>query len=160
MRKSCEEVIVEFDDLAELIFNEIIPKLEGNVGISVFARERAKFEGWLKVELCESLLKHFQDVIPERNRIDITFDDRAIELKTVNTNYRYSNVENKTRPITMNIQGVIKDINKLKATNYANKAILLVVFPAKHDHKDWQIHLQKIQEHVLKIDRKEFMFRY
>lgn len=121
-----------FEKLAKIIFKEITPKLENNIGVAIFAKERAKFEGWLKVELCESLSKRLTSttIIPEKDRIDITFDGWAIELKTVNTNYRYKNVENKTRPITKNIQGVIDDIDKLQSTqNYIKKAILFVVFP-------------------------------
>jgi len=53
---------MEFEELSVLIFNEIKPKLETHLGLSLFAKERAKFEGWLKVELCDSLLKHFNDV--------------------------------------------------------------------------------------------------
>jgi hypothetical protein len=60
----------------------------------------------------------------------------------VSTNYRFENVEDKSRPITMNIQGVINDIKKLKSSSYANKAILFIAFPAIHNHKDWQIHLK------------------
>ena len=74
---------MEFEDLSNLIFNEIKPKLENNQGLSIFAKERAKFEGWLKVELCNSLSKYFKDVTPEKNRIDVTFENWAIELKTV-----------------------------------------------------------------------------
>ena len=96
---------MEFEDLTNLIFSEIKPKLGNNQGLSLFAKERAKFEGWLKVELCDSLSKYFGDVAPERNRIDITFGNWAIELKTINTNIRYENVKNKTRPITKNTRG-------------------------------------------------------
>jgi hypothetical protein len=150
---------MDFDKLSSLIFAEIVPKLENHKGIFIFAKERAKFEGWLKVELCESLSKYFQNVIPERDRIDITFNDWAIELKTVNTNYRFENTEYKTRPITKNIQGVIEDIEKLKKTSsYSNKAILFIVFPATHNHENWQIHLQKIQEKLKKIRFKEIKF--
>lgn len=78
---------MEFEKLSELIFDEITPKLENNQGVSIFAKERAKFEGWLKVGLCDSLSRHSPDITPERNRIDITFNGWAIELKTVNTNY-------------------------------------------------------------------------
>lgn len=94
---------MEFERLAEQIFDEIIPKLENNQGISIFAKERAKFEVWLKVELCESFSIHFPDVILKRNRIDVNFDGWAMEIKTVNTNYRYENVKNKTCSITMNV---------------------------------------------------------
>lgn len=86
---------MEFEDLANLIFGEIKPKLENNQGLSIFAKKRAKFEGWLKVELCDSLSKHFKDVAPEKNRIDVTFENWAIELKTVNTNSSHEKVEKK-----------------------------------------------------------------
>ncbi len=46
---------MEFEDLSNLIFSEIKPKLEKNQELSIFAKERAKFEGWLKVELYDSL---------------------------------------------------------------------------------------------------------
>ncbi len=55
---------MEFDELAELIFRKMISKLKNNIGLYVFARERTKFEGWFKVELCDSLSIHFENVIP------------------------------------------------------------------------------------------------
>jgi len=57
--------VYNFDNLAKIIFSGIIPKLERNDGLAIFAKERAKFEGWLKVELCDSLSKYFQEIIPE-----------------------------------------------------------------------------------------------
>lgn len=150
---------MEFDELSNLIFDELCPKLENNDGLSIFARERAKFEGWLKVELCESLFKHFEDVAPEKNRIDISFDSWGIELKTVNTNYRYNNVEKKTRPITKNVQGVIDDIEKLKSMTYSNRAVLFVVFPVTNNKSEWQEHLQKISTILKRIKFREFKFK-
>ena len=150
---------MEFEDLANLIFNEIKPKLENNQGLSIFAKERAKFEGWLKVELCNSLSKYFKDVAPERNRIDVTFENWAIELKTVNTNIRYKNVKNKHRPITKNTQGVINDIKKLKSIDYTNKAILFVVFPIIHSNKNWQVQLQRISKLLREIKHVNFNFK-
>ncbi len=41
---------MEFEEFANLIFNEIKPKLENSRGLSIFAKERAKFEGWLKLK--------------------------------------------------------------------------------------------------------------
>jgi hypothetical protein len=150
---------MRFEKLSKLIFKKITPKLKNNKGVAIFAKKRAKFEGWLKVELCEILSKYFPSITPERNRIDITFDDWAIQLKTVNTNYRYKNknVENKTRPITMNIQEVVNDIKKLKSANYTNKAVLFVAFPVTHNNKRWISHLQKIK--LKKIKFKEFKFK-
>ncbi|GAG58610.1 unnamed protein product [marine sediment metagenome] len=150
---------MEFEDLANLIFNEIKPKLENNQGLSIFAKERAKFEGWLKVELCDSLSKYFKDVAPEKNRIDVTFENWAIELKTVNTNIRYENVKNKHRPITKNTQGVINDIKKLKSIDYTNKAILFLVFPIIHSNENWQVQLQRISKLLKEIKHVIFNFK-
>jgi len=150
---------MEFEDLANLIFNEIKPKLENNKGLSIFAKERAKFEGWLKVELCDSLSKYFKDIVPESNRIDITFKNWAIELKTVNTNIRYKNVKNKHRPITRNTQGVIDDIEKLKSSSYTNRAVLFVVFPITHCNENWQVQLQRISKLLREIKYINFNFK-
>ena len=150
---------MEFENLVNLIFNEIKPKLEDNQGLSIFAKERAKFEGWLKVELCDSLSKYFKDVAPERNRIDVTFENWAIELKTINTNIRYKNVKNKHRPITKNTQGVINDIEKIKSNDYANRAILFIVFPIIHSNKKWQVQLQRILKLLREIKHVDFNFK-
>ncbi len=155
---------MNFKKLAELLFREIKLKLENNQGLSIFAKERAKFEGWLKVELCNILsspkyFNYFNDIIPEKDRIDITFKNWAIELKTINTNIRYENVKNKTRPTTKNVQGVIKDIKKLKSRNYKNKAVLFIAFPINHDNKHWQIQFKKIAEELNKIKHSEFYFK-
>ena len=158
-----------FKNLANIIFNEVIPKLENSDGLVVFVKNRSKFDGWLKVELCEILSKHFPTVTPEKDRIDIVLEDKnntalndwAIELKTINTSYKFKNVKNKTRPITENIKGVIKDIKKLRSTNYTNKAVLFVVFPVTHNHKKWnEIHLNKIVGELNgNIIFKEFKFK-
>jgi hypothetical protein len=155
---------MELEVLADTIFNELRPKLEKNQGLSIFAKERAKFEGWLKVELCDSLSKYFGDIVPEKNtplkkKIDIVFQNWAIQLKTVNTNYRYSGVEIKTRPITMNIQGVIEDIEILKSTDYEKKAVLFVAFPVTHDNQNWQDHFQKIASSSREIKHIGFYFK-
>lgn len=150
---------MEFENLVNLIFNEIKPKLEDNQGLSIFAKERAKFEGWLKVELCDSLSKYFKGVAPERNRIDVTFENWAIELKTINTNIRYKNVKNKHRPITKNTQGVINDIKKIKSNDYANRAILFIVFPIIHSNKKWQVQLQRILKLLREIKHVDFNFK-
>ena len=158
---------ITFKKLANIIFKEIILKMENNSGLVIFAKERAKFEGWLKVELCEILSKYFSTVIPEtviskKDRIDVTFDNWAIELKIINTNYKYKNVKSKRRPITKNINGVIKDIEKLKSTNYTNytnKTVLFVVFPVTHDYEEWKKHLKKISEKLDDLKYKEFKFK-
>jgi len=159
---------MNFEYLSKIIFDEITPKLEQNSGLAVFAEKRAKFEGWLKVELCESLSKYFPCVTPEysagkNSLIDITFDNWAIELKTVNTNYSDKNAINVTRPITKNIDDIINDIKKLKglpSSKYPNKAILFVVFPLNLEKdKKWNFHLKKISINLMQIEYKEFKFK-
>ena len=150
---------IKFEELKNIIFRKLRPKLENNHGLAICARERAKFEGWLKVELCESLSEIFTDVIPERDRIDVTFSDWAIELKTLNTNYRFKNVENKMRPITKNIQSVIDDIENLKSSNIKNKAILFVVFPVSDEVEYWKELLIRITSLLEKIEYMAFMFK-
>src|SRR3989338_7112819 len=105
---------MDFEKLSKIIFKELKFKLERHNGLSVFAKRKAKFEGWLKVETCDSLLKYFKDIVPENNRIDICFKDWVIELKTINTNMSWSGVRNKRVPISKNKRGVLKDINNLK----------------------------------------------
>lgn len=148
-----------FESLAEIVFNEMKNKIESNPGLSIFSSERAKFEGWVKVELCESLSKYFKSIIPEGNRIDIIADDWAIELKTINTSFRFDNVKIKTRPIQKNVQAVIEDIDKLKLGNYKNKAVFFIVFPAFHNHEGWQYHLHKISALLKKLKSMDFNFQ-
>ena len=149
---------MEFEKLSKLIFDGMKPRLENNQGLSTFAKERAKFEGWLKVGLCDSLSKYFMDIAPEKDRIDVTFDDWAIQLKTVNTNIRYPGVKNKHRPITKNVQGVIDDIEKLRSVAYLKKAVLFVTFPITHDNRYWQTQLQRISSLLRKVEYIQFNF--
>lgn len=149
---------MEFLKIKEILFNELKPALERNKGLVIFAKERAKFEGWLKVELVEILSNYFNSITPENNRIDIVFEDWAIELKTINTNIKYSNVKNKHRPITKNINSIIRDINKLKSCSYRNKGILFVVFPIEHNNKRWQMHLGRIKKNLEKVEFVQFQF--
>jgi len=151
---------MNFESLAQLVLPKIKRKLESNPGLFIFAKERAKFEGWLKVELCNCLSKYLKDeIVPEKDRFDITFSNWAIELKTVNTNYICENVKKKTRPITKNIEGVIKDIKKLRKSDYENKAVLFIVFPLPKNKKHWQIHLKNISKHLESIKEKSFNFK-
>ncbi len=150
---------MDFEDLTKLIFSEMKSVLESNQGLYIFAKERAKFEGWLKVEICKILSKQFEDVIPEKDRIDIIFQNWVIELKTINTNYRYKNVKRKNRPITRNIQRLLDDIKKLKSINYTNKAVLFIVFPTNHNNQKWQKHLRKVSKLLRKIEYSDFKFR-
>jgi hypothetical protein len=148
---------VKFKDLTQTIFNEIKPKLENNLGLSIFANGKAKFEGWLKVELCGSLLKYFKDVAPERNRIDVTFDKWAIELKTITSLKRLNDHTFRLR--SKDIPSIIHDIKKLKSTDYDHKAVLFVVFPIAHDNRDWSKQLKKILHLLSEIEHVDFNFK-
>jgi hypothetical protein len=150
---------LESESVKKIIFSDIVSKIESNVGLSRFSTIRAKFEGWLKVELCETLSRHYKNVLPEQGRIDITFNNWGIELKTVNTNYRYPNVKNLHRPITINVEGVISDIEKLKQSKFLHKAILLVVFPVSEENFDWKYHLDKIKKRLESLEEKPFNFK-
>jgi len=98
----------QFRKTLETILDDLKTKLENSKSIHVFVKNRAKFEGWLKVEIVNILCNRIPDktdkIIPEKYHFDIIFDDSALELKTINTNYRCNGVENKTRPITYNIK--------------------------------------------------------
>ena len=140
---------MNFKKLSKLIFEEIKPKLENNQGLYIFAREKAKFEGWLKVELCNILSKYFKEVAPERKRIDVTFNNWAIELKTVTTLKKSTGKKFKLR--SKDIPRILDDIRKLESFEYSNKSILFVVFPINHSNKDWKTQLKIIRTYLKKI---------
>ena len=119
--------------------NKINEKINKKKGLEVFAIHRSKFEGWLKVEICDILLS-FEKVEEvkveyEKNgkKIDIYFKynkcEYYIELKTINTSYKCNYVERKNKPITKNLESVINDINKLKNLSNSNRYIFFIVFP-------------------------------
>ncbi len=148
---------MDFNELASYL-SGIKPILENSVGLAVFAKERAKFESWLKVEVCGLLAKHCAQVIPEKQRVDVVADEWGIELKTVNTNIRYEGVQIKSRPITKNTQGVINDINKLRQMNMQKKAVIFIVFPIEHENKKWQVQLQRIKQELTTLKMLPFTF--
>ena len=85
-----EGFYMKFEQLWKIVLSNLKPELEQSKGLSIFAKERAKFEGWLKVKLCDSLSTFIDDVAPERDRIDVTFGDWAIELKSLNSTMLYT----------------------------------------------------------------------
>jgi len=175
----------QFRQALKTILDDLRDKLEGNEGIGVFVKNRDKFEGWLKVETVDILYNKFtENVVPEkryysknanskkRNKhyriVDIVFDDSALELKTVNTNYKH--IKNKkvkrgndknNRPITLNIKQLKADIEKLRNLqneDIKNKAVLFVVFPLpKNNIEEFEnYHLQKLGLKKQDILSKEF----
>ena len=149
-----------FAELWNILEQEVPNKINNHDGLNLFIKNRAKFEGWFKVELCDILSKHTKNIIPEKDRIDIVFDDWALELKTSNTNYRYENVENKTRPVTKNVTSIIKDIKDLRNNeNYKKKAVVFIIFPLSKITKDWDKHISKIKNELQELKEKEFSFK-
>lgn len=148
-----------FENLTNLIKINLPNSLNLNKGLNYFAAHRAKFEGWLKVELCNIFSNHFDSIIPEKDFIDIVVDDWAIELKTLSTNYKYDRVINKSRPITDNINSVLKDIKALRHNIlYQNKCVIFVVFPLTLENKSWEKHIQKIDQQLHELETIPFRF--
>jgi len=149
-----------FNELWNILEHEVPKKIEQHDGLNFFIKNRAKFEGWFKVELCGILSRYTKNITPEKDRIDIVFDDWALELKTSNTNYRYENVENKTRPVTKNVTSIIKDIVDLRNNkNYKNKAVVFIIFPLSKTTIDWNKHILKINNELQILKEKEFSFK-
>jgi hypothetical protein len=150
-----------FEKLWNILEKEVPNKIKQHDGLNFFIKNRAKFEGWFKVELCDILSKQTKNIIPEKDRIDIVFDDWALELKTINTNYRYPNIENRTRPITKNIKGIIKDIDCLMENDiYSKKSVIFIAFPlslSTHS-KYWKEHIIKIEKKLKRLEYTELNF--
>lgn len=140
-------------------------------------RQKAKFEGWLKIELFYSiwdkLLDRNQDSEIELERsyhhntkchCDIFFCTPKkkhvyLELKTINTNYDCNSnlIMKKTKPITKNVRSVIEDAKKLRKikNKKAKRVVAFVVYPlCKGELKEWNYHESKINRHrfLKKID--------
>ncbi len=141
---------MELNELIAITKDELIRRIESTHALGVFAARRSKFEGWLKVELIDILIaKKRENVLPELGFIDITFEDVAIELKTVSTNYRIDGFPYVHRPITENVAGVVQDIECLGLNpNFKNKFIIFTVFPLPEGHVLWPNHLKVIEDEL------------
>jgi hypothetical protein len=141
---------MEVQELIDRTADELVKRIQASKGLAVFAKRRAKFEGWLKVELIDILLKNgVKDVVPEAGLVDVSFGEVAIELKTVNTNYRDGIADNLIRPITKNVEDVIEDIKNHRGTKsikFIYKYIIFIVFPLSKKNTGWNTHLQKIEK--------------
>lgn len=120
--------------------------------LKIALRQKAKFEGWLKFELAYYLeTKGMREVAVEtavayrRDRRDITFFHNesfyTIELKTSNTNWKSDGIKNSTRPITMNIQSIIKDAFKLNSTQ---GIVAFILFPIPIKDRRWEAYIDRI----------------
>lgn len=145
-------------ELFDLTSEQLVLRIQNNHGLSNFAHRRAKFEGWFKVELIDILVRAGKGAFPEIDRIDVSFDDVGIELKTVNTNIQYANVINQTRPITNNVAGVIEDIDNLRTSRFTHKFVMFIVFPITHDNPYWAVQLNRITQNLVNYEFREFTF--
>jgi len=101
-------------------------------------RQRAKFEGWLKLELARALeMAGFTEVELEcqyagRRKADLAFRIQGIrcfmELSMCNTNWRVKSVRTANRPITKNVEHVLNDIEKLKMVKEPDVGLALTLF--------------------------------
>lgn len=148
----------------EFIRKGIVEILESNKTLlKIPARQKAKFEGWLKFELAHWLenqgatqVEVESKVDYRRDRTDITFYHKnepcSVELKTPNTNWKIPGVINNGRPITKNIQSIVYDAEKLNST-YG--VVAFVLFPIPFNDDRWEVYLDRISEKTgLHISRK------
>lgn len=138
--------------------------------VSIAVRQRAKFEGWLKFELARTLRRYFKNTCVEYNvntgtygaseddeqaethkLVDIFFDNILLELKTPNTNYANPLCEDRTRPITKNIESILGDVKKLRDIlqmpnlhGSSRGFIAFAMFPLDVKEKLYMAHIDKI----------------
>ena len=148
----------------EFIRKGIVEILETNRSLlKIPLRQKAKFEGWLKFELAHWLenqgvgqVEVESKVDYRRDRTDITFfhnnEPCSVELKTPNTNWKIPGVVNNGRPITINIQSVVDDAEKLNST-YG--VVAFVLFPIPFHDNRWEEYLNRINEKTgLQVSRE------
>ena len=140
--------------LKSIITISILDKIKSSFSLAVFASKRSRFEGWLKVEIINSLILNGKNASPEVDRVDIVFDNVGIELKTINTNNKSNG-----KPITCNIKSIINDIDKLNKSNFKYKFIVFIVYPINHNNNFWQKHLNKIVKKTKECLHTEFYFK-
>jgi len=126
-------------------------------------RQRAKFEGWLKFELASALAAQpavqnvvLEDCYPSGRRSDISFSLNGVtwylELKTPNVNWRAAGVENRTRPITKNIDSLIGDVRKLQQDCASQNGLaVFCLFPIPN--RIWVLEREKLVYHIGRIEQ-------
>lgn len=125
--------------------------------LRIAVRQRAKFEGWLKLELAayietiggEQVRLEAPLGTRKDSRCDLSFSFAGIrynvEIKTPNTNWRLEGVEDKHRPITQNIKGITRDVTKLQKTS-DHGLMAFVLFPVPCGDSRWERYLKRIEE--------------
>ncbi len=154
---------MDFEKLTGIIFDGLAPILENHRGAQLFARERAQFDDWLKVELCRVLAEAGHEPEPDKGKVEIAVDVWALEARTINTNIPCEGAKNKKLKASKNVDALIKDIWKLtspgKAIAYAHRGVVFLAFPTAHDNERWQtVHLNRISSELTQLERREFNF--
>ena len=133
--------------LEEALREGLCPAIRNHAAVELFIRNRAKFEGWMKVELCKVLVDRGWVVSPEEpiphstQRVDLKAGDWWLELKTLSTNYgAVGAYHESSRPITRNVQDVIADVRKLRKHTLSPAAVLFVAAPLPNmEHEAWSL---------------------
>lgn len=128
--------------------------------VALAARQRAKFEHWLKFELAahaeergatEVRVEPSTANLDRTGRADVSVTWRGsrsdVELKTPNGNWRIPGVEPRTRPITQNIASVISDARKLAECS-GEGLVAFVLFPVPPGDTRWHRYLERISRQV------------
>jgi hypothetical protein len=133
------------------------------------ARQRAKFEGWLKFELAAalSIRNDIQSVDLETQyttggKSDLSFKVDGttwyIEMKTANVSWRADGLESKIRPITRNVSGVIDDIAKLREKCPPSRGLMVfTLFPVPT--RIWDHERERLEYHLHRIERESGLTR-
>lgn len=143
--------------LDEVIRTWIVDLLRSRPDVTALvARSRAKFEGWLKIELAAWIRANGgKRVTLEAGytgnscRADIRFaySDHSVqlELKTPNTNYRMPGARDKARPITKNVASIVEDARKLRA---CGGYVAFALFPIPCGDHRWREYLHRIGDQL------------
>jgi hypothetical protein len=148
-------------EIVSVAFHDVISRRSRLLTLA--ARQRAKFEGWLKFELANTLAQQREiDSVdleyryPTGGNSDLSFrlgsERWYVELKTANTNWRAQGVRDRIRPITGNVDAIIHDIIKLReGCPPDNGMVAFVFFPVPlriWDNERYllEYHLQRIEQ--------------
>ncbi len=140
------------------IFRRIHEQLETERDyIQETACQRNHFEYWLQAQVasCLKALKEeglIEELEREKERVDIWFrdggDEYWLEIKMVVTNYSVSGIPNKSKPITQQIGGCVKDARDLLARRGQGVSMLLLFsypLPTGQQPEQWDRHLGRIR---------------
>lgn len=130
--------------------------------------ERSRFEGWLQLEILNSLMGtlptlEIEKAYPSsRERCDFwakedTSKESWLELKLCVTNYCSNFADtHKTRPITTQVSDITRDAEKLSRVSVKHaRSILLLAYPlpGKYpQHFAWKEHLSRIESSGKRLD--------